>query len=147
MTKTRKTVAERFWPKVAIAGPDECWLWRGARQGRYGAITEGGHAGKILRAHRVSYELAHGPIPVELTIDHLCRVPLCVNPAHLEAVTIRENLLRGDGASGRNARKTHCKYGHAFTGTNTYGYRMCHTCAAARARRYKAAKRALKDVS
>jgi hypothetical protein len=73
-----------------------------------------------------------GPIPEGLTIDHLCRVRHCVNPAHLEAVSERVNILRGNGAGARNARKTHCVKGHAFTPDNLYrdyqGYRRCRRC-------------------
>lgn len=84
------------------------------------------------RAHRVSYETFVGPIPAGLTLDHLCRNTLCINPAHLEPVTIKENVLRGDGPTARNARKTHCDRGHAFdetnTGPNANGGRSCRAC-------------------
>lgn len=84
----------RFWPKVNKT--DSCWLWTGAKTGAgYGMIREVGHGGKMLMAHRVAYELLVGPIPEGLFLDHLCRTPLCVNPAHLEPVTCRENMRRG----------------------------------------------------
>ncbi len=61
-----------------------------------------------------------GQIPSGLTLDHLCRVRNCVNPAHLEPVTHRENTLRGDGVTAINARKTSCHRGHPFAGENLY---------------------------
>jgi hypothetical protein len=85
-------------------------------------------------AHRVLYRLVNGPIPIGAEIDHLCRNRSCVNPDHLEAVSHRENLMRSPIAPAAiNARKTHCKYGHEFTQTNTYvssGRRRCRLCQA-----------------
>lgn len=70
----------------------DCWLWQGAldRDG-YGRVTVDGRGHP---AHRVMYEVAVGPIPAGLTLDHLCRVPRCVNPSHLEPVTNAENARR-----------------------------------------------------
>ena len=91
-------------------------------------------------AHRIAYEKANGPIPAGMQIDHLCRNRACVNPSHLEAVTQRENLLRGTGTPAKNAAKTQCKHGHPFDATNTYvkpnGSRQCRACA----RRYQNAR-------
>jgi len=137
-----KTLAQRFWPKVKIGSPQDCWEWQGAKYSNgYGCIGEGGKFGAHLCAHRVAYELTKGAIPEGLVIDHLCRNIICVNPAHLEAVTQKENNRRGVGASGTNARKQGCINGHLFSGTNVRGDRICHTCDAARARKYKRAKR------
>lgn len=82
----------RFWPKVdRSGGPDACWPWLGRRDKLgYGGIHLGGYG----KAHRIAYRSVHGEIPPGLEIDHLCRNPSCVNPAHLEAVTHRENLRR-----------------------------------------------------
>lgn len=89
----RTAVEERFWSKVdRSGGPDACWLWTGAPIDGYGTFTVS--TGVSRRAHRVAYELQVGPIPAGLEIDHLCRVKLCVNVKHLEAVTHAENLRR-----------------------------------------------------
>src|SRR5512144_125133 len=101
----KQSVDERFWKKVEKRGDDECWEWKAYRKDGYGLFA---YYGAHIMAHRWSYERAHGPIPRHLTLDHLCRNRMCVNPAHLEVVTIRENTLRGFGPSANNARKTHC---------------------------------------
>lgn len=109
---------------------DGCWIWKDkpSRLG-YGRINIGG---RIRFAHRVVYEMFIGKIPDGLVIDHLCRNTRCVNPKHLEPVSQRENLLRGFGVGGTNARKTHCINGHKFDKENTHicpnGKRRCRKC-------------------
>ena len=129
-------IPERFWRKVNKNGPipanrpelGPCWLWTAYVNpdgyGRFG--FEGGQL-----AHRFAYLAMRGPIPAGKVIDHLCRVRRCVNPQHLEVVTQRVNLHRGESIQARNARKTHCIHGHEFTSENTYehgGRRQCRTC-------------------
>jgi hypothetical protein len=124
---------ERFWDRVDIRGPDECWLWRGAKHAHgYGQLVR---KKKRLYAHRVAYELFKGPIPDGFEIDHVkawgCNDRSCCNPFHLEAITSEENKLRSDWPPAVNARKTICKRGHSFSSANT-GYsrngRYCKAC-------------------
>jgi HNH endonuclease len=118
-----------------------CWLWGGHLDiGGYGKIvmiTKDYPRGKPVMAHRVCYELHRGPIPDGLYLDHLCRVRCCVNPWHLEPVTMQENILRGMGSAGVYARRTHCNHGHPFDLDNTTlvnldknprPYRRCKEC-------------------
>ena len=119
-----------------------CWAWLGGMLScGYGYLKIDG---KNRLAHRIAYELAIGPIPDGLQIDHLCRVRSCINPNHLEPVTQQVNIRRGDAgkATGaRNRAKTHCLNGHPFSGANLYikksGARGCRACHRDRMRRLK----------
>jgi hypothetical protein len=131
---------QRFWAKVDKRGEDECWPWLANKLPKgYGTIRIDK---RRCYAHRVSYELHRGPIPEGMQIDHLCRNPGCVNPAHLEVVTPRENVLRGNGLSAQNARKTHCPKGHPLVSGNIYrseNGRRCRECHLEHRRKYVAA--------
>ena len=134
---------DRFWSKVAKT-EGGCWVWQGARQREYGSV---GFEGKVRRAHRVSYEMAYGPIPDGAHVLHSCDNPPCVNPSHLRPGTRADNM-RDRVLHGRdpNANKTHCVDGHLFDAANTYitpdGRRNCRLCRAAARRAYRARCRA-----
>lgn len=118
--------------KYCVPGEGGCVLWAGStnRDG-YGMFT---WLRKQWLVHRLAYALAEGPIPDGYTIDHLCRVRACVNPPHLEPVTIRVNTLRGDTINADHTSRTHCPKGHELAGGNLRpsqlrrGWRACLTC-------------------
>lgn len=142
----RKNLAERLWTRVTF-DPAGCWEWQGGCTDRgYGTI----YAERTRYVHRVAYEIFVGPLVPGLTIDHLCRNRSCCNPAHLEQVTQRENILRGNGICARYARGeipkkatateserwrrfVTCKRGHPWQTETTYtspstGKRTCRLC-------------------
>ena len=132
---SRATPEMRFWKKVSKTVT--CWHWTGAvNSGGYGCFWDGN---KFVVAHRFAYEILIGPIAAGFTLDHLCRVRPCVNPTHLDVVTLRVNTLRGDTIVTHNMQKTHCVHGHPFDLFNTYfrrdGARACRQC---RSQRQKA---------
>ncbi len=127
-THKPKPANERFLEKVSV-DKSGCWPWTGyIDQKGYGVF--GVSSREIYKAHRYSYWLHVGDVPKGKQLDHLCRVRHCVNPSHLEPVTNRENVIRGNAARPKQAA---CKKGHAFTDTNTYVYpkrgtRHCKEC-------------------
>ena len=129
-------LVERFWKKVKKTR-NGCWLWIAATSKGYGQFS----INRIMRpAHRIAYELLVGKIPKDLTLDHLCRNRACVKPNHLEPVTSVENMLRGNGWSGRNHQKTHCLRGHPLIPENLAkrkNRRACKLCIRIRSRTYK----------
>lgn len=144
--RLRRMDWERFEAKYIPVPESGCWLWMGAGNGNgYGQFW---HQGRMRPAHRIAYEYCVGIVPSGLFIDHLCRVRCCVNPDHMEAVTNKENVLRGDGLTARHKRKTHCPYGHPYDEKNTYCYssgkRECRVCNMLRSRQYRLSKRLVK---
>lgn len=123
------TIQEYIQDRVTVNPETGCWEWAGHCNGDGYAISL--HRGKHRYAHRASYEAFVGPIPSGLTIDHLCRNRPCVNPKHLEPVTQKVNVLRGDTWGGKNSRKTHCPQGHPYDLLNTIYTktgRLCREC-------------------
>jgi len=131
------SLLERFWAKVDTSGdPGACWLWRGAHTAGYGIFGLGKPHGRLVNeyAHRLAYVLKHRmPLPsgTRMTIDHICRERSCVNPAHLELVSQRENFLRGVHRSAETLRRQMCSRGHAWQ-TEMYrrpnGSGYCRAC-------------------
>jgi len=135
---------QRFWSKVDFDGPTselvggQCWLWTACTHrdghGKFGVGRQ------TVYAHRLAYEAIVGPITAGLVVDHLCRVPACVNPEHLEPVTNAENTLRGEAFSAQQARRTECPEGHPYNYENTYlwrGHRRCRIFNTNTAREYR----------
>lgn len=140
-SKDAKIVLKNILRFINFVRPQNngCWLWAGGRsKGGYGKFWYGG---KTDIAMHFSLELAGKQIPSGHEPDHLCENRACVNPDHLEIVTKRTNLLRGNSPVGLNHRKKHCKRGHIFSEENTYlvkrnGHtqRHCRVCMRDRAK-------------
>lgn len=142
---SRRNTPEQFWQQVSKCDTG-CWLWNGRKNGDgYGIFIYG----KEQMAHRVAYILASRDVPAGKCLDHLCRNRSCVNPAHLEPTTWRENILRGQGLAANEARSTHCKYGHEFNSANTMhrkdGGRFCRACGRRREKEYKARQKQIRS--
>lgn len=155
--RLRGTPEERFLASIEVH-TGGCWIWTNV-VGMYGY---GQHSvdRRSVTAHRWAYEHYVGPIPENITLDHLCHTRdescrggpgclhrRCVNPAHLEPVTMRENLSRSSNAPATlNTQKTHCPQGHAYAGDNLVidekGRRRCRDCGRWRAREYARRRRA-----
>lgn len=117
----RGSESERFWKRVTIL-ENGCWQWTGGKSNGYGMFhkqrTEHGKQAVHKNSHVWAYENYVGPIPERFELDHLCRNRACVNPLHLEPVPKAVNVLRGEGACAKHARKSHCKHGHKLEGNN-----------------------------
>jgi len=136
MGRPPKPVLERI-EALTITDSRGCWVYAPGRASSsgYRQVLVGP---RMLRyAHRVTYEALVGPIPDGMQLDHLCRNRACVNPAHLEPVSPRENTMRSPmSMAAVNSRKTHCPQGHPLTPENVYGApkrRQCKTCTNTRA--------------
>lgn len=106
-----------------------CWEWSGCRNpDGYGMVS---FNYKIRQVHRIVYEHFVGLIPAGLEPDHLCRNRACSNYEHLEPVTHRVNVLRGEGLAARQIARTNCPQGHPYSEANTRlykGHRHCREC-------------------
>ena len=131
---------ENFWNKVRKT--TDCWVWTAAKNEKgYGLFSL---KGKMVRAHIYAYQEEYGLIKEGLVLDHLCRNRPCVKPSHLEPVTHKENILRGEGITAQNARAEHCPQGHYYSTVNTYirpdGGRGCRECIREHSKNYKIRK-------
>ena len=122
---------DRFMRKVHKT--DSCWLWAGGlANGGYGLCCVNY---RNYNAHKASYLLHFGmdSVPDGHDVHHLCGVPLCVNPDHLE---VMEHVAHMQHSQEEKKSKTHCPHGHAYEGANLYvapnGTRKCKTCRKAR---------------
>jgi hypothetical protein len=144
--------AETFWAYVERS--NSCWNWTASCDskgyGQYAIGTYKPNSRRNARAHQVSYALTIGEVPENMVIDHLCRNRTCVNPAHMEVVTNKDNILRGVSPSSKHAIKTHCPYGHPYNDSNTRlnaGSRVCRTCHRQREALRKIAQRSRDEPS
>lgn len=122
---TKEEAVERFWSKVEKT--ETCWLWKGSVSASgYGSAY---FMGAFKKPHQIAYELHAGRIESGLTIDHLCRVRNCVNPAHLEAVSRAENARRARNHC-KKTRGERCLRGHSYavSGYIRNGKIHCRAC-------------------
>ncbi len=137
--------AARFEKHIEHVPFTDCWLWSASTSGtrvKYGMF---GLGRKVYKAHRVAWWIHRGEIPEGKHIDHLCCMPICVNPSHLEPVSQRENNARTNerGRNG-NIAKTRCPQGHEYTESTTYlnnGRRVCNICMRAHRAKWRAKKK------
>lgn len=123
---------KKLWLRTKLVSrgyASACFEWQGATVDGYGVIQTGG---KLYYLHKLSWQIHRGEVAPGIELDHLCRNRACWNPEHLEPVSKRENILRGEGITAQNARKDHCARGHPFTPENTRmtrgGGRRCVAC-------------------
>lgn len=119
-----------FWSRVSKT--ESCWNWlAGKFHNGYGYFWTDG---KLIRAHRLSYELVNGSLPEDRELHHTCENKGCVNPNHLIVISKEAHAALSDKAA-ENRHKTHCPKGHPLSGDNLvqyelkkFGHRVCKKC-------------------
>lgn len=132
---------ERFWSKVSIS--DDCWNWIGGKGNGYGSFWIDG---KNRCSHALTYELISTKPHKGFCLDHICRNRKCVNPSHLEIVTLGENVLRGVGLTAQNRLKDKCPKGHAYDMKYGTGKRGCKNCNREKTRLFRIKKQEAENV-
>ena len=138
MIATPSILAKKLAEKVSPEPMSGCWLWSGLHDGvGYGVIVVG-HDTRFA-AHRVSYSLYKGEIPVGMCVLHKCDVRSCCNPEHLFIGTKKQNS-QDMVSKGRNKNpaslRTACPQGHPYSGVNAQGRRICKICDKATRQRF-----------
>lgn len=129
--KDRHRVMEDLWQFVTIGAEEECWLW-------HDFVQKTGYAQFMGEpAHRIAWMITNGSIPEGLTIDHLCFVPLCMNPKHLEVVTLEENVRRMNSLNRGRCRKGHVIQGLEDVYVRPNGRSSCRACLAVAQKRFR----------
>lgn len=137
--RVKKSNVERFFEYVDKLTEDQCWSWGGCTKNGYGSFwirdSSCRNGGKMVAAHRYSYELMFGKIEKGKIIHHICENKLCVNPLHMRLVSSfgrHTTDYHPTSVTAINKNRTHCIYGHEFTPENTIieksGKRKCRTC-------------------
>jgi hypothetical protein len=122
---------DQIWDRIVLIDSG-CMQFTGTGLTTHGYASVG-YDNKSWEAHRLLWRYLFGPLNKELQLDHLCRNRWCVNIAHLEPVTRRENIIRGISPAGMHFRAIHCPQGHLYTADNTAmtnggKSRRCKTC-------------------
>lgn len=140
-------VIGRLMAKVEISPESGCWIWQGRLDDSgYGRFATRDRAFSAL-AHRAAYELLVERVANGMQLDHLCRNRACYNPEHLEVVTARENVMRGESITARLARADRCAKGHRYPAGQVVGRRRCDECYRESKRRWRRNHRARKAVA